>query len=165
MEFSLKCRKIVIFSLHEIILWFTHYFESYPCGKSDCNFFWDIWYIHVWGYWNFWLMPSLHLLRSSYDGLVYDFSLWFGGHRRWLRATICMFTLFTVIVRISYDLTISVRCFFAPLLKKKIVRSLHDQRKASARWPCARTMPPTMCLRATILRFWKICITPRYTKS
>ena len=45
MEFSLKCRKIVIFSLHEIILWFTHYFESYPCGKSDCNFFWDIWYI------------------------------------------------------------------------------------------------------------------------
>ena len=38
-----------------------------------------------------------------------------------------------MIVRISYDLTISVRCFFAPLLKKKIVRSLHDQRKASAR--------------------------------
>ena len=45
---SLKCREIVIFSLHEIILWFTHYFESYPCGKSDCNFFWDIWYIHPW---------------------------------------------------------------------------------------------------------------------
>ena len=44
MESSLKCREIVIFSLHEIILWFTHYFESYSCGKSDCNFFWDIWY-------------------------------------------------------------------------------------------------------------------------
>ena len=42
------------------------------------------------------LMPSLHLLRSSYDGLVYDFS-W--GHRRWLRATMFTFTLFTVIVR------------------------------------------------------------------
>ena len=37
---SLLCREIVIFSLHEIILWFTHYFESYPCGKSNCNFFW-----------------------------------------------------------------------------------------------------------------------------
>ena len=50
------------------------------------------------------LMPSLHLLRSSYDGLVQAwislrFSLRFGGHRRWLRATIFMFTLFTVIVR------------------------------------------------------------------
>ena len=42
---SLKCRKIVMFSFHEIILWFTHYFESYLCGKSDCNFFWDIWYM------------------------------------------------------------------------------------------------------------------------
>ena len=38
-----------------------------------------------------------------------------------------------MIVRISYDLTISVRCFFAPLLKKKLyarcmisARPLHD---------------------------------------
>ena len=34
----------LIFSLHEIILWSMHYFQSYPCGKSGCNFFWDIWY-------------------------------------------------------------------------------------------------------------------------
>ena len=39
-----ECREIVIFSYLEIILWFTHHFESYLCGKSDCNFFWDIWY-------------------------------------------------------------------------------------------------------------------------
>ena len=45
------------------------------------------------------LMPSLHLLRSSYDRLVYDFPCDFWGHRRWLRATMFTFTLFTVIVR------------------------------------------------------------------
>ena len=44
-------------------------------------------------------MPSLHLLRSSYDGLVYDFPCDFFGHRMWLRATMFTFTLFTVIVR------------------------------------------------------------------
>ena len=43
-----ECREIVIFSYLEIILWFTHHFESYLCGKSDCNFFWDIWYILWW---------------------------------------------------------------------------------------------------------------------
>ena len=61
---SLKCREIVIFSLHEIILWFTHYFESYPCGKSDCNFFWDIWYSYI----------SLFLLVSAYENsrFVYE---------------------------------------------------------------------------------------------
>ena len=66
-----------------------------------------------------------------------------------------------MIVRISYILPFLYDAFLLPCWKK-IVRSLHDQRKASARWPCAdRTMAPTMCLRATILRFWKICITPR----
>ena len=91
------------------------------------------------------------------------FSLRFGGHRRWLRATIFMFTLFTVIVRFhvlgivelpktkpyrgcteivqrlcddradiirSYDFCTMLFC--SPV-EKKIVRSLHDQRKASAR--------------------------------
>ena len=63
---SLKCREIVIFSLHEIILWFTHYFESYPCGKSDCNFFWDIWYVRpIWiTLWTF-NLPSCRLLTAS----------------------------------------------------------------------------------------------------
>ena len=71
-------------------------------------------------------MPSLHLLRSSYDGLVYDFPCDLGGivggyGLRFL----CLHYLrrshrdCAMIVRISYDLTISVRCFFAPLLQKK----------------------------------------------
>ena len=136
------------------------------------------------------IMPSLHLLRSSYDGLVYDFPCDLGGIvsgyglrllcLHYLRSSCDFMYLGIVYVegpktkpyrgcteivqRLCDDRADIIRSYdfctmlFCSPVGKKIVRSLHDQRKASARWPCARTIPPTMCLRATILRFWKICI-------
>ena len=43
------CKMQVIsnsFIFSEVMLWFILYFESYWCGKSDCNFVWDIRYNH-----------------------------------------------------------------------------------------------------------------------
>ena len=73
---SLKCREIVIFSLHEIIFWFIHYFESYPCGKSDCNFFlghmvW--WFVYII------IIHACILVYPDQTGLFWLCYIWGGG--------------------------------------------------------------------------------------
>ena len=45
------------------------------------------------------IMPRLHLLRSSYDVFVYDFSYDFFRRRRGLKATTNVFTLLTITLR------------------------------------------------------------------
>ena len=59
------------------------------------------------------------------------------------------------ILRFLYD------AFLLPCWRKKLYARCMISARPPHDDPCARTMPPTMCLRATILRFWKICITPR----
>ena len=97
---SLKCREIVIFSLHEIILWFTHYFESYPCGKSDCNFFWDIWYIQNT------YMENCEAMTSSTHSFAYSYRLF-----QKCNSKFCVFLIFFLIYMYMKFSLFCSKCF------------------------------------------------------
>ena len=63
------------------------------------------------------------------------------------------------------ECTISLRFSFAPISTKNRAFAARSP-LANARCPCGDcAMPPTTCLRATVLRFLKICQTPLETKS
>ena len=144
--------------------------------------------IHVVGY----LVPSFTfatVIRTY--GLVYVFSLRFLGHRRWLRATMFTFTLFTVIVKdfMYWALVegpktkpyrgcteIVQRCvrgivgrscdFFAVTVTYP--RRSYRDRTISVQRLCEDRKVKVSSLNATYnvfkgydLTIWKICITPR----
>ena len=127
------------------------------------------------------VMPSSHLPRTSCDKFVYDFLCDFlgivGGNglrhmcSHCLRASCNFFNGSSgaprgkSVQRLCWDCTEIVQCQCSC---RAVSEPLHGNRtervrgSAFARCPCGDcAMPPTTCIRATVLRFFQICKTSR----
>ena len=128
------------------------------------------------------LMPSSHLPRTPCDKFVYDFPCDFGGivggYGLWHMCSQCLrasCNFFYTGPRGQPGVNLYRDC--AEIVRKSCnVSAVADQSpqppqgnrtepvqgSAFARCPCGDcAMPPTTCLRATVLRFFQICKTSR----